>query len=876
MSESLEIIIVAKDQASATFKSIGKSMSGAFKMGAIGAGIGLGVLGAGMGLLISQGMEGERVQAALNAVIKSTGGVAGWSAGEANSLADSLSRVTKFSADTVIETQSLLLTFTKIGEDIMPRATESVLNMATVFGSTDSAAIQLGKALNDPIAGIGALSRVGVSFTEEQKKMVEEMVKAGDVAGAQALILDELEIEFGDAARAAGDTFGGKLIILKNKMMDVVETIGMMMMPAFNGILDTIIDDLLPAFEEFGKSIQPIFVSLSTVIRNFMDVLVGGGSLNDALSDMLSTGVRGSSIFKRFLKNLGLTADQAEGVRKKFIQVQGIVNSVLNVFMGLFNKFIKPFIDKYSKQFIKAIAAMGAVLIGGTLIGGIITFAATIAGALAVLLNPFTYLILAVGALVLAWETDFLGMRSFLLPIINELTEWFISQIPEAIEFVTNLWNDTLLPAIATLAEFWTSTLRPALEELWEWFKTQIPGAIETLKGIWESILMPAIKLYVQYWTEFLLPAFQALANWLIINIPVAIAWLKNAWENTLLPALQKLNTFWTETLKPALTDLVTWLLVNIPIAIAWLKGIWENVLIPALNSLVTLWDETLNPILQELWDWLYTYIGEAIDTLKVFISDTLIPAFNSIVNFWNETLKPALTWLAFFLAGLVVLAIGALKLAIDEVLIPAFNAISDFWTDTLKPVMEEIIDHVEVKITKAIDGAKIAFETVLKPAMEAIKDYWDDNLKPVVASIIGMFQVAVPIALAWGKLAFDDLKSGIKALLQPINDVLGAVGDLANAISNLGSNIPSILQPGSPTPFEIGLRGISSAMQDLDNVTARYDRTFQNSAIGKTDRSGGGQSQTTRNFNLYLNGANTKNERIRNDFNILRTWEGI
>jgi hypothetical protein len=69
-------------------------------------------------------------------------------------------------------------------------------------GATPSAealsgqAIQLGKALNDPIAGISALSRVGVTFTEEQKATIESMVKMGDVAGAQKLILAELAREF--------------------------------------------------------------------------------------------------------------------------------------------------------------------------------------------------------------------------------------------------------------------------------------------------------------------------------------------------------------------------------------------------------------------------------------------------------------------------------------------------------------------------------------------------------------------------------------------------------------------------------------------------------------------------------------------------------
>ena len=46
--------------------------------------------------------------------------------------------------------------------------------MAAVFGQDLSqATIQLGKALNDPIKGLSALTRVGIQFTEQQKKEIK-------------------------------------------------------------------------------------------------------------------------------------------------------------------------------------------------------------------------------------------------------------------------------------------------------------------------------------------------------------------------------------------------------------------------------------------------------------------------------------------------------------------------------------------------------------------------------------------------------------------------------------------------------------------------------------------------------------------------------
>ena len=51
-----------------------------------------------------------------------------------------------------------------------------MLDMAEIFGSVDSAAMQLGKALNDPVNMMGALTRAGVTFSEEQKEMIKNFV----------------------------------------------------------------------------------------------------------------------------------------------------------------------------------------------------------------------------------------------------------------------------------------------------------------------------------------------------------------------------------------------------------------------------------------------------------------------------------------------------------------------------------------------------------------------------------------------------------------------------------------------------------------------------------------------------------------------------
>lgn len=206
-------------QTSKEVSSLGKTLAG------LGVGFIAGrVIGAGISRIIENTIEAEKVQAQLAAVLKSTGGAAGVTASQLNAMADSLAQVTVFDDEAITGAQSLLLTFTKIGRDVFPDATEAVLNMSQALGQDlKSSATQLGKALNDPIKGITALSRVGVAFSQSQKDVIKNLVETGRVADAQRIILGELTTEFGGSARAARDTLGGALQGLKNDFDNLLE-----------------------------------------------------------------------------------------------------------------------------------------------------------------------------------------------------------------------------------------------------------------------------------------------------------------------------------------------------------------------------------------------------------------------------------------------------------------------------------------------------------------------------------------------------------------------------------------------------------------------------------------------------------------------------
>lgn len=284
----LEIVIKGKDQTGGLFGKLGGSLK---TLGGIAAGIaaaGVVAFGAGLAFSVGQAREAIAGQKELASTIKATGGIAGVSAIEANRWAEALSKVTNFTDDAVLKGENMLLTFTNIGEKVFPRAAETVLDLATKFGSVDQASVMLGKALNDPIRGLTSLTRVGVTFTEAQEKMITAMAEAGDIAGAQGAILDAIGSQgFAGLAKSMADP----LIQLQNALSEIGETIGIAVMP----LITQLAQQALPMIQQAMVTIQPFLDGFSAF---FSTLAAGKGILTSIAAGLLMVGMSGETVQK--------------------------------------------------------------------------------------------------------------------------------------------------------------------------------------------------------------------------------------------------------------------------------------------------------------------------------------------------------------------------------------------------------------------------------------------------------------------------------------------------------------------------------------------------------------------------------------------------
>lgn len=258
------------------------------RMGKFGKGLSVGVTAPLVGAFtvgFNSLRENEALLAQTNAVIESMGGSAGVTADGVFDLANKISNLSGVAHESVVEGQNLLLTFGNVrnevgeGNDVFDQATMLMTDMSVALGQDmKSGAIQLGKALNDPIKGVTALQRVGVSFTEEQKNQIRVLQESGDTLGAQKLILGELEKQFGGSAEAAGETMTGSLNKLKNSSEQLFRNLATFLVPVFERLTE-ILQKALDWFNNLDPGMQKTVQTLAVVAAAVGPVLIVGAKL---------------------------------------------------------------------------------------------------------------------------------------------------------------------------------------------------------------------------------------------------------------------------------------------------------------------------------------------------------------------------------------------------------------------------------------------------------------------------------------------------------------------------------------------------------------------------------------------------------------------
>lgn len=334
-------------------------------------------------------------------------------------------------AEVIKATQAKLLTFKELALTAdeaggsFDRATQAAIDLAAAgFGSAETNAVQLGKALNDPIKGITALTRSGITFTQEERNKIKALTESGQVLEAQNMILAAIETQVGGTAAATANASDKMAIAFNN----VKETVGAALMPAFASLAEAMIpvaEDIAPVLAEAIEALVPAFQEFAGFIPKIVDALV--------------------PLIPMLIDIAGAFLDLAVELIPVFLEVMDAIIPILMelvpLFLDLFQQILQPLIP----VIIDLVEALAPIIEA---------------------IFPILIELLA----------------SLLPPLITLLEELFIPLIPVILELIDAFLPllETILPVLADLVE---NVVMPVLLVLADILKVGLLFAIDTFKG---------------------------------------------------------------------------------------------------------------------------------------------------------------------------------------------------------------------------------------------------------------------------------------------------------------------------------------------------------------------------------------------------------
>lgn len=179
----------------------------------------------GTGFALSRAAtEGEKFNRSARkteALLRTTSRASGQTSQSIRDMSREIALATLASVDGTEAAVQKLLTFKSISGDAFRRTLELSQDLAELgFGNIETAAVQLGKALEDPAIGLSSLRRIGVSFSQQQQEVIKKLAETNRLAEAQELILDALSDQVSGTAVAAAKELSGAQDALNQRMSE--------------------------------------------------------------------------------------------------------------------------------------------------------------------------------------------------------------------------------------------------------------------------------------------------------------------------------------------------------------------------------------------------------------------------------------------------------------------------------------------------------------------------------------------------------------------------------------------------------------------------------------------------------------------------------
>lgn len=646
-------------------------------------------------------------------------------------------------------------------------------------------------------------------------------------------------------------------------------------------------------FSDLGETIADTYDKIANKVP---DVIGSFIELGNTLG--LGLGFGGA---KRAIEGLGdalvWILDRVEGATNLFNTlltpaVETFTKSIENA-SGILDPFLDPikeFSDEHGDKFVDVLDRTVELflLIGGAAAG--LKIAGIAIKGIGFVLGKLSWPILIITTLIsafsLAWENNWFGIR-------DKLTEVWEGTIKPALEDL-QYWFENELPA--TLAEFW-GEIEPVLNDLKEWFLNELPAAIE---GLWNALTGKANTAKENVTGAFgeIIDKIEEIRSTVTTFVDTAIAPFEEGWDNLVeivgnaKDKIDEVGAFLDGTFGKTLeifgSLIHSSLVVPFTMVGAVFSTIWQNIqmvagilgqaLGAALSVVGSIITEIVLPNLQALYNIFMNNIVPVFQTVIEVIQRNIETVTNFASGIIENLVMPIIEKLFDFFANHIIPMFQALWSVIAAVAAKISEFAVAFIQNVLLPAFEKVREVVSTVAGAFIEFVRGVLEKYVIPILSTVRDWLADKIEKAISVVHGILKAAfIPAFEFLGQVIDDVVIPALEWLkdhvLEPLLGVIDAVGgavdkatgffsDLATKIKNI--KLPKWLEPGSPTPFEMGLTGINEQLEDfrsLINYVARdvnkipsIDQGFGKMS-GATAGAYGGSNIGQINFTIYGTG---------------------
>ena len=554
----------------------------------------------------------------VNQVLKTTGDVARTSAGWIDNFAKSMSLKTGYDYSAIKSSEGLLVTFTNVrneagkGNDIFNQASAATLDLARKTGDTSSAAKLLGKALNDPIGGLGALSRVGVQFSAQQKAQIKGFMDQNDIMDAQKIVLGQVETKWGGQATAQATAsakmsaaWGQFKIEVGNALMPLLEKFASDVLP---GLMDSA-KKLIPVILDMVKKLAPVAEAIGKIVVKgvalFISDLITGFRALTKLWGPLPLVLAGVAA-AIWLVNWAMDANPAGII---ILAIAALVVGIVEL-----SKHWKQVWGDIKNWFDDAVRFLRS---------GFGTLVLLITGPIAPLL-----------LLALHWQAVWSSIRAVVNDVwhfldndvFQPLKNFFTDSLPHALDTVKSTWDTVWGDIKTTVLNIWNdiwNAINTAVNAVWTAVDTVLIWITNAWNTVWGAIRDFATAVWNAIWG-----AINTAVNAVWTAIDTVLGWISNAWSTVWNAIKDFAKTVW-DAIWGAINTGAQAIWTAITTVLGWIQNAWNTVWNAVSSFVKTAWDT--------IWGWINTgaqAIWTAVNTVLGWISSTWNTVWQSVSDF--------------------------------------------------------------------------------------------------------------------------------------------------------------------------------------------------------------------------------------------------